>query len=73
MTGVSEEWLCLNPTKGRRGEAGGQRDLSTRWEQQEPHDAEHEDCAGGTTSLHTGMCSLGLGTSSAGKDLVSHG
>lgn len=29
---LSKEWLCLNPTKGRGREAGGQRDLR-KWEE----------------------------------------
>lgn len=63
-------WLCLNSTKGRGGETGGQRDLSMRQEQQEPHDAEQcKTVQVGQPSLHTGMCSLGL----AGHQLCRRG
>lgn len=63
-----KEWLCLNTTKDRGREAGGQRDLS-KWEEPSRNLKMLSNARLGQPSLHTGMCSLGL----AGHQLCRKG
>lgn len=68
-----KEWLCLNTTKGRGREAGGQRDLS-KWEEPSRSLKVLSNARLGQTLCTQGCAAWGwLGTSSAGKDLLSHG